>query len=123
MRGWAGACLSAGFLLALACCSRPAPEPAPAPNQPGTAMSENKGLDVFNSQGRKVLWIKDEPGPLLSTALAPPGPRPPLHPFLTGHAFYAPEEGRLREILDGSKSFREFVENLRKAGYTLSPAS
>ena len=85
-------------------------------------MSANKGFDVLDSKGEKVLWIKDEPGPLLSTALPPPGYTPPRHPFLTGHAFAPSEESRLRDILDRSASFHEFVDNLKKAGYRVLPA-
>lgn len=41
---------------------------------------------------------------------------------MTGQALYAPEEGRLHDLLESSKSFQDFVDNLKKAGYKVVPA-
>ncbi|MFH1725030.1 MAG: Nif11-like leader peptide family natural product precursor [Elusimicrobiota bacterium] len=83
-------------------------------------MHEKKGWNVFDRQGTRVLWMKDEPGRLLSTALPPPGAKSPSHPFLTAQAFVPGEENRLRELLERSKDFDEYVVLLRENGYTVT---
>ena len=70
---------------------------------------------------RKVLIVKNEPGPISSTALPEPGAWPQQHRFLTGSARYAPEEGSLRNALEQSKSFEEFLKHLQERGYRLEP--
>lgn len=82
--------------------------------------SNTSTWDVFKN-GRRVLKLKNEPGPLLSTALAPPGHKPPTHPFLSAEALDPLEEDNLRGLLDKSRGFDEFVANLKQNGYTLSP--
>ena len=78
-------------------------------------------LAVFKA-GRVVLDVVDEPGPLTSTALTPPGYEPPRHPFLTASARDPDSEHELREILLASASTEDFVARLRASGYQVSPA-
>jgi len=40
-----------------------------------------------------------------------------MHPWLTGHAFAAEEEGRLGTLLSAANNFDEFVSLLKEAGY------
>src|SRR5207237_2888492 len=56
-----------------------------------------KGYDVFKGE-RLVLTVRNRPGPLVSTALAPPGRAPASHPFLSGAAHAPDEEPSLRAI-------------------------
>ena len=72
---------------------------------------------------REVLRFKEGSGPLRSTALLPVGAEPPTHPFLTASALDAGEEGALRDVLTNSKSFPEFIERLKKAGYDVRPGT
>ena len=72
---------------------------------------------------REVLRFKEGSGPLRSTALLPVGAEPPTHPFLTASALDAGEEGALREVLTNSKSFPDFMERLKKAGYDVRPGT
>jgi hypothetical protein len=65
----------------------------------------------------KVLTVKDEPGPLLSTALPPPGFVPPTNPFLSAQAHDPFQEHVLREILERSSGFDDFLHRLQDAGY------
>ena len=95
--------------------SAPPPAPAAAKIPPGSEWEVLK-------DGRAVLRLKNTPGPLFSTAMPPPGVEPPNHPFLSGSALDASEEGRLREILDASRSTADFFERLRRAGYEVRPA-
>lgn len=67
--------------------------------------------------GREVLRFREGPGPLVSTALPPPGTPPVQHAFLTATALDPATEGELREILEASRSFADFSERLKKAGY------
>jgi hypothetical protein len=66
-----------------------------------------------------VLDIVDEPGPLTSTALLPPGTAPPRHPFLTAAARDADHEHELRELLLDSTSTEDFAQRLRRAGFSV----
>lgn len=80
------------------------------------------GLVVCKGQ-HQVLWMEDRPGGISSPATLPSGPPPsgPGHPFLTAD-FKDPLEGTaLRQILDDSHSFDEFVRALKKHGYTVVP--
>ncbi len=70
---------------------------------------------------RQVLRFNDGSGPLRSTALLPFGVAPPTHTFLTASALAAEEEDGLRTVLDASRSFPDFVERLKKAGYAVRP--
>jgi hypothetical protein len=68
---------------------------------------------------RLVLTVSNEPGPLLSTALPPPGREPVSHPFLSASAYAPDEEPRLHEILERAKNFPDFLARLGAAGYAL----
>jgi hypothetical protein len=65
-----------------------------------------------------ILEVKDVPGPLLSRMAPPPIPGEQLtsHPFLSGVALVASEEGVLGDILERSRSFDEFLDLLRGEG-------
>jgi len=90
----------------------------PAPKR--GAAYRNDGWVVLKGE-RQVLWMNDEPGILVSTAILPPGVRPTRHPFLTAQSHDPFEENKLREILDRCHTFAEFVKALKKAGYTIVP--
>jgi hypothetical protein len=66
-----------------------------------------------------VLEVKDVPGPLLSRMAPPPlpGEQPTWHPFLSGVALVAAEEGTLGDILQRSQSFSEFLDLLTAEGF------
>lgn len=67
---------------------------------------------------KPVLGMRNSPGLLMSTATPPPPGTPPAtHPFLTAWALDAMEEDQLRQILDHSSTFDQFVAALRKTGY------
>ena len=83
--------------------------------QPETKM---RLYEVWKSN-RLVLTVSSARGPLVSTALAPPGGKRISHPFLSGSAHVAEEEPALREILEQAKNFPDFIERLLRAGYTL----
>jgi len=87
------------------------PRPLAEPGPP-------QAYDVFKGE-RLVLTVRNRPGPLGSTALAPPGGPPALHPFASGAAHAPDEEPSLRDILERSRDFPDFAERLRRAGYTL----
>jgi hypothetical protein len=89
---------------------------APALTTPATATT--KVYEVSKAE-RIVLIVRNEPGPLASTALPPPHAKPVLHPFLSGEARAPEEEGALRGILEQSKDFPDFIDRLGRAGYTL----
>lgn len=74
---------------------------------------------VYAEDGHKVLTVTDEPGALLSTALPPPTPgwTPPAHPFVSAQAHDPMHEHRLRQLLDESSSFEDFLVRLEAAGY------
>jgi hypothetical protein len=90
----------------------PAPERSPAYREYGWVVRKGE---------RKVLWMNDEPGTLISTAMLPPGVAPVRHPFLTAQSWDPFEESKLREILYGCDSFAVFVKALKSAGYTVVP--
>jgi hypothetical protein len=66
-----------------------------------------------------VLELTDKPGPLLSRMAPPPRPgeQPTWHPFLSGVALVAVDEGTLGDILERSRSFDEFLDLLRAGGF------
>lgn len=71
--------------------------------------------------GREVLRYEEKPGPLVGTALPPPGSTPPRHPFLSGSALEASEEDALRRLLERSTTAEEFKRALESAGYVVRP--
>lgn len=121
-----------GFLFMMMClvagCRDPAEVPTageapssggtvPAPRQP----SHTSWYVIKNEH--KVLWIKNEPGCLISTAILPYGEEPKRHPFLTSMSFDAFEEDNLRQLLEKSGNFDDFVALLKKNGYEVVPDS
>lgn len=72
---------------------------------------------------RKVLWIQNEPGFLIGTAILPARTEPTKHPFLNAKALDPFEENNLQNILSQSKSFEEFLSLLRDNGYFLKKVS
>ena len=84
--------------------------------KPGSDWSVFKG-------DKEVLRIKNAPGPVISTALLAPGAEPTRHPFVTAAALDANEEYSLHVILRRSHNFDDFVSNLRKAGYSVTPSN
>jgi hypothetical protein len=64
-----------------------------------------------------VLTVKDEPGPLMSTALPPPGFVPPTSDFLSAQAHNPFHEHVLRELLEKSSSLEDYLALLRNGGY------
>jgi hypothetical protein len=93
------------------------------------------------TDGRLALVMRDEPGPLRSTAAppagaggAPPPPGPPpgpgeplnpelppgVHPFIDAHAYDPISEARLRRLLDESSSFDDYLARLVEAGFDIA---
>ena len=73
--------------------------------------------------GRGVLLFSDESGPLISTALMPPGFKPPIHPFLSARALDPFSEDPIRRILERSKSVEDFIRLLREGGFQVTRTS
>jgi len=68
---------------------------------------------------RKVLWIQNEPGFLVSTAILPPGAELVKHPFINAKALDPLEEDNLQKLLSQSQSFEEFLFLLSGNDYIL----
>lgn len=109
----------------LACSSGSTPSTTTATPPTGTTMQPTstspsprttRQWRVFDGD-LAILEIRDEPGPLLSTALPPPGAAPPTHPFLSATALDAAHESKLRQLLDASSNVDEFLRALTGAGY------
>jgi hypothetical protein len=68
---------------------------------------------------RLVARISGDPGPLISRSAPPPrrGEQPRRCAFLSGTAYAADHEGRLRDVLERSRSLDEFLSALRSLGY------
>lgn len=75
--------------------------------------------EVYRGE-RKVLWLQNQPGFLISTALLPPGIEPIKHPFANAKALDPTEEDNLQKLLSQSKSFEEYLFLLKENGYTLN---
>lgn len=108
-----GAVFLAVLLAFTGACSRPAPEPEKK------AMGQDAGFDVLKN-GKKVEWIKNAPGAIISKGTLPPDVKPLTHPFLTSQSFDAFEEDNLRQIMEKARSFDDYVALLKKGGYTVS---
>lgn len=106
------------FLVALGCGSSTA-APAASPD-PVTSTPAAHAWRVYDGEVL-ILELSDTPGPLLSTALPPPGVAPPSHPFLSGSARSAAHESRLRTLLDGSSDLPGFLSALEGAGFRVEP--
>jgi len=74
--------------------------------------------------GEKIAEISDQPGPLISAKAPPPAAnaKPVLHPFLSATAYVPQEEGRLRDVLNQSRTLRECLEALRAMGFSVEEA-
>ena len=68
-----------------------------------------------------VLSFSAEPGVLMSTAMRPPGFKPPAHPFVNAQAHDAHEEARMAKLLGQAKSVGDFIALLEKEGFEVSP--
>ncbi|MBI4062020.1 MAG: hypothetical protein HY403_11400 [Elusimicrobia bacterium] len=82
-------------------------------------MEPGSAWDVFKGD-KKVLVIKNQPGPILSTAILPPGAEPVRHRFITATAEDPFEEHVLGELLGQSRDFAQFVSLLERKGYRLA---
>jgi len=81
---------------------------------------------------RLVLVVRDNPGTLRSTAGPAPGdpgppgrpgtngPPPGTHPFIDAQAHDPAAESRLRELLDASSSFDDYLARLLDAGFDIA---
>jgi hypothetical protein len=86
------------------------------------------------SEGRLALVLRAEPGTLRSSAgppppagePGPPGPPgttdlpPGVHPFVDADAHDPVSEGRLRELLDASSGFDDYLARLVDAGFDIA---
>ena len=72
--------------------------------------------------GEKIAEISDQPGPLISAKAPPPDAKPVLHPFLSATAYVPEEEGRLRDVLNQSRSLPEYLQALRAMGFRVEEA-
>ena len=88
----------------------------------GTKASSTPIYSAYHGD-HEVLRFKEGSGPLRSMALLPVGTEPPNHPFLTASALDATEEHALYDVLAKSKSFPEFIERLKGAGYEVRPGT
>ena len=83
--------------------------------------------------GRLALVVRDEPGPLRSSAGPPagaggppppppgPGELPPgVHPFIDAQAYDPVSEDRLRRLLDAAASFDDYLELLVGVGFDIA---
>ena len=74
--------------------------------------------------GEKIAEISDQPGALISAKAPPPAPdtKPALHPFLSATAYAPEEEGRLRDVLNQSRSLPECLQALCAMGFSVEEA-
>jgi len=79
---------------------------------------------IVYCSGEKIAEISDQPGPLISAKAPPPAAnaKPALHPFLSATAYVPEEEGRLRDVLNQSRSLPEYLEALRAMGFSVEEA-
>lgn len=88
----------------------------------GDSLEPGSAWDVFKGD-KKVLWMKNAPGPILSTAMLPPGAKPTQHKFITATAHDPMEENALGELLGEAKDFAHYVSLLKAKGYKVSPSA
>jgi hypothetical protein len=71
--------------------------------------------------GRLALTVTDEPGPLVSALSPPPLPGDVVasSPFLSASAYLPDVEDSLRTILSESRSTGDFLDRVRKAGFSV----
>jgi hypothetical protein len=86
------------------------------------------------TESRLALVVRSEPGTLRSSAGPPPpagDPGPPgppgttdlppgVHPFIDAEAHDPVSEGRLRELLDASSDFDDYLARLLDAGFDIA---
>ncbi|MFO0748191.1 MAG: hypothetical protein U1F43_21405 [Myxococcota bacterium] len=70
-----------------------------------------------------LLRVEARPGQLRSMAAPPEGWVPPTHPFVDAASMDPVSESELRDILDASASFADFMARLVAAGCDLMSAS
>lgn len=66
-----------------------------------------------------ILDVSDQPGPIISTAILPPGQAPATNPFLSATSHDAFHENQLHDILQASHDVPSFLGGLRSAGFTV----
>jgi hypothetical protein len=96
--------------LALAACSAPAPKKAAMPHH----------WNVYDKD-TLILDVSDQPGPIVSTAMLPPGEAPATNPYLSATSHDAFHENQLHGILQASHDLQSFLDGLRAAGFTVKP--
>ncbi|MBI3553104.1 MAG: hypothetical protein HY077_11365 [Elusimicrobia bacterium] len=97
-------------LAALAACKMPKPPP-----------ETPVGWDVYKD-GKRVLWMLDQPGTFETSAgAAPPGIPVYTHPAVTATAHDLKDEDHLRALLEASRTFDEYRATLEKNGYQVVP--
>lgn len=100
----------AAVLLALAACKMPVPPP-----------ETPVGWDVYKD-GKRVLWMLDQPGTFETSAgAAPPGIPVYTNPYVTATAHSVADEDHLRALMEASKSFADYKATLEKNGYQVVP--
>ena len=79
---------------------------------------------IVYRDGEKIAEISDRAGPLISAKSPPPAPdaKPTPHPFLSATAYVPDEEGRLRDVLNRSRSLPECLQALRAMGFSVEEA-
>lgn len=87
----------------------------------GRDMKRDEEWSVYKGD-REVFVVFNKPGPMGSMSLGPPGTKPAENPYFSGYSKTAQEEDAIGKIASGSKSLREFLEGLRKAGYRVQKA-
>jgi hypothetical protein len=78
---------------------------------------EMRAFEIY-SGSELVLKIEDKAGRLISMA-SPPVTGFPEHAFVNGQSFSAIHEGTLKEILDASSSFDEYLTKLISKNYNI----
>lgn len=73
-----------------------------------------------HKDARLVLSFSAEPGVLLSTAMRPPGFKPPAHPWLNAQSCDARHEDQLASLLRQAGSIEEFIGLLEREGFEVS---
>lgn len=101
---------------------------APTPHTSGASATQGsaKGRSLAHAWNvydgeTLILEVHDTPGPLVSTAMLPPGVAPNQHPFLSASARSSIHEHKLRELLEESRDLPDFLRRLEGAGYAVRP--
>ena len=94
----------------IAACSHPSPPMPPTEHH----------WQVYD-RDTLVLEVSSRPGPIISTALLPPGTPPATSTFMSATARDAAHEDQLHGILVASRDLDGFLANLRAAGLVVKP--